>query len=52
MEKIQVWRIAFYRLVRVSIYCPAIRANGAQALERYKFFDLNQWREWEVRKEK
>ena len=52
MEKIQVWRIIFYRLVRVSIYCPAIHANGAQALERDIFFDLNQWREWEVRKEK
>ena len=34
MEKIQVWRIIFYRLVRVSIYCPAKCVNVAQALER------------------
>ncbi len=51
MEKIQVWRIIFIILC-ICGFIPAICANGAQALERDIFFDLNQWREWEVRKEK
>lgn len=49
MEKIQVWRIIFIILC-ICGFIPAIHANGAQALERDIFFDLNQWREVEVRK--
>ena len=49
MEKIQVWRIIFINLC-ICGFIPAKCANGAQALERDIFFDLNQWREVEVRK--
>lgn len=51
MEKSKYGGLFFINLC-ICGFIPAICVNVAQALERDIFFDLNQWREGEVRKEK